>query len=211
VAADGSAKAEELALRTEWWIDQPSVAPDGRRALVTVQDACGFDLYALSLDARHALEPFLVTPADEQGPVLSPSGRFVAYASNESGRYEVYMRTFPSPDRKWTVSTRGGVGPVWRRDERELFYQAKDRMMVVSLSPGGKVGIGSPQVLFESSALDWSRVSSKGSPQYDVTADGQRFLMIVPEAREEAPLQIVVIPDFVAEMKARLAARKTQP
>jgi Tol biopolymer transport system component len=204
VSADGSGKPEELALRTEWWIgDNVSVAPDGRLALVRVQNERGYDLYLLSLDTRHTLEPFLATPATESEPAISPSGRFVAYASNESGRVEVYVRPFPKLGRKWTVSTGGGSVPVWRRDESELFYLHGNSLMVVPVHSGTELTIGSPQVLFEmTSALS----SSAFAFSYDVTADGQRFLMVEREPREEAPLQIVVIPDFVEEMKARLAA-----
>jgi Tol biopolymer transport system component len=206
VSADGGAKPEELAFRTEWWIDQPSLAPGGQLALVSVQDARGFDLYSLSLDPRHALAPFLATAADESAPVISPSERFVAYCSTESGQLEVYMRSFPKADRKWTISTGGGRGPVWRRDEREIFYQNRNRMVVVPVDASADPPIGSPQVLFETSALGWSNTASRSAAQYDVTANGQRFLMIQSDPREQAPLQIVVIPDFVDEMKARLGA-----
>lgn len=94
---------------------------------------------------------------------------------------------------------------MWRPDERELFYLDGNRLMVVPVHSGTELTIGSAQVLFETSALAWSGTDLV---RYDVTADGQRFLMVKPEPREEAPLQIVVIPDFVEEMKARLAAGK---
>lgn len=205
VPADGSGKPEELALRTGWVIYNPSVSADGRLALVLVQDARGQDPYSLSLAGGHALEPFLATPADEREVALSPSGRFVVYSSNESGRFDVYVRPFPGPGRKWTVSTGGGTAPVWRRDGRELFYWERDRLIAVPMRSATELSIGAPQVLFQSPVLARANYFLTG---YDVTFDGQRFVMIKPEPREEAPLQIVMIPDFVEEMKARLAAGK---
>ncbi len=205
--ADGSGKPEELALKTEWWLDSAALSPDGRLALVRVQDARSYDIYSLSLDGRHALEPFLASPADEVDPIFAPSGRFVAYASSESGRLDVYVRPFRAPGRKWTVSTGGGSAPRWRRDERELFYLERDRLMAVPVHPGAELAFGTPQVLFEFPGLAWTGAAPLGF-RYDVTADGQRFLIVKPEPREEAPLQIVVIPDFVEEMKARFGGVK---
>ena len=79
-------------------------------------------------------------------------------------------------------------------------------MVVVPVDASADPPIGSPQVLFETSALGWSNTAPRSSAQYDVTANGQRFLMIQSDPREQAPLQIVVIPDFVDEMKSRLGA-----
>jgi len=98
------------------------------------------------------------------------------------------------------VSTGGGSVPIWRRDESELFYLHGNSLMVVPVHSGTELTMGSPQVLFEMASAPWSRDVDF---TYDVTADGQRFLMVERESREDVPLQIVVIPDYVEEIKAR--------
>jgi dipeptidyl aminopeptidase/acylaminoacyl peptidase len=201
VPADGSAPPTRLSPPSTLLIDMPSVSPDGRVALVGVQDARSDDIYALSLDARRALEPFVNTAASETSPAFSPSGQLVAYTSNESGRREVYVRRVAGGGRRWVVSTGGGATPRWRRDERELFYLDGPRLMAVPVDPGGELTIGAPRLLFEEPALAWSNADIA---RYDVTPDGQRFVTVQPESKEIAPLQIVVVPGFGDELQARL-------
>ncbi len=207
VSADGSGQPERLTPPTDALIDMPSIAPDGRTALVAVQNSRGDDIYSLSLEGPRTLEPFMATAAEEASPAISPSGRLVAYTSTESGRREVYVRPFGKQGRKWTVSTGGGSAPKWRRDERELFYLEGNRLMAAAVEGGAALTVGTPRVLFEESALSWSHADLF---RYDVTADGQRFLIVKPEAREEAPLQIVVAPRFGEELQARLAGRASR-
>jgi serine/threonine-protein kinase len=203
VPADGSAPPTELALREGWLFDMPSVAPAAPVALLAVQVARGDDLYTLTLDGQHRLDPFLATPANEASPVFSPSGRFVAYTSNESGRREVYIRPFAAPGPKWIVSTAGGTTPRWRGDEREIYYLEGSRLMAAAIAPGASLEIGVPRMLFEDPAFAWSGADLT---RYDVTADGQRFLTVRPEPREQLPLQLVVVPRFGDEVRAQLAA-----
>ena len=205
IATDGGGKPERLTPPPTARSDMPDVAPSGRIALFAVQNSEGDDIHSLTLDAPHTIVPFQATAANETSPAISPSGRWVAYSSTESGRREVYIRPFAGPARTWSVSTGGGAAARWRKDERELFYLAGARMMAVSVNTtAGQLSIGTPQVLFEESALTWSGADLF---RYDVTGDGQRFITVKPEAREEAPLQLVVIPQFAREMRARLARR----
>jgi eukaryotic-like serine/threonine-protein kinase len=107
--------------------------------------------------------------------------------------------------RKWPVSIDGGGTPRWRRDGRELFYLAGARMMAVPVTATESgVTIGAPVMLFEEPSLAWS---GSDAHRYDVSADGQRFITTRPDPREVRPLQLVVIPQFVREMHARLAGR----
>ena len=94
--------------------------------------------------------PFLQTRFNEAHARISPDGRWMAYASNESGRVGVYVTRFPEPGGKWQVSTNGGSFPVWRRDSRELFYRAADgKLMAVPVGPGSDFAPGAPIPLFE--------------------------------------------------------------
>jgi eukaryotic-like serine/threonine-protein kinase len=76
-------------------------------------------------------QPFLRTPFNESAPQFSPDGRWLAYVSDESGRYEIYVQLYLGPGGKWQISTEGGTEPVWNRNLRELFYRSGDKMMAV--------------------------------------------------------------------------------
>ena len=200
VPADGSARPAPLSAASTRLIDMPEVLPGGFEALVAVQDANGDDIFRLSLTDGTAT-PVITGAGSQVSPTRSPSGRFIAYSSNESGRREIFVRSMTGEPRKWTVSVAGGAVPRWRQDERELFYVEGTRLMAVPIEVGTTLAFGTPRALFDepglaSSAVDLSR--------YDVTADGQRFLVVQPEAWEVAPLSIVVAPRFGQELTMRL-------
>ena len=199
VPADGSGTSSPVSA-APLLIDMPDVLPDGTRALVAAQDAEGDDISYLSL-ADGALTPLVTGPGSQVSPALSPSGRYLAYTSNESGRREVFIRAMTGEPRRWTVSVAGGAAPRWRRDERELFYVEGTRLMAVPIDPGPALSFGTPRALFDEAGLAWSKVDLR---RYDVTPDGQRFLVVRPEAWEVAPLSIVIAPRFGAELDARL-------
>jgi hypothetical protein len=202
VAADGSGKPEVVFGRDEWWINDVAPRPDGSGTLVVAQDVRGPDLYFVRKGGGTA-EPFLVTRSDERQPDFSPNGSFLVYSSNETDRNEVYLRPFPGPGPKRQVSTAGGILPHWSRDGREIFYWEVGqvgRFMRVSFEPGSEPKIGKPQALFDAplAMVD----------DFAVTPDGQRFVMVKREPEEENPLQIVVIPGFLDEMRARFAGKR---
>ena len=125
------------------------------------------------------------TEFNEQGPQFSPDGHWIAYQSNESGRYEVYVAPFPGPGGKRQVSTAGGALPRWRADGKELFYRAADnRLMAAEVdAKGGAFEVKKVEPLFGPIV---------GATSYDVSADGQRFLTLVPVGGEtDTPLTVV--------------------
>jgi eukaryotic-like serine/threonine-protein kinase len=150
------------------------------------------DLWVLPLAGDRKPFPFLDTTFVESQSQFSPDGRWMAYMSNESGRQEVYVRPFPGPGDKWLVSTAGGGWPRWRRDGREIFYVARDgNLMAVSVNAAGSsfvVGAGRP--LFKVRMRPMVRLDAYS---YDVTADGQRFLIntFVEEATPPAITLVV--------------------
>ncbi len=129
---------------------------------------------------------------------FSPNGRYVAYASNETGKLEVYVQTFPQPTGKWEISTSGGAEPMWRRDGKELFYLTLDqKLMAVDVNtaaPGFQAGI--PKELFQAQLMPiayWRNF-------YVASPDGQRFLMVVP-ANDTRPAPITVVVNWPALLK----------
>ena len=153
-----------------------------------------WDIELLSLP-DHKVTDFLKTDFDELQGEFSPDGRWVAYSCNESGRHEVYVQPFPGPGGKWQISSAGGTNPVWRRDGKELFYLASARkMMSVPVRIGAAFEAESPRPLFD------VRVKSDPDRHFDVTADGQRFLITLPLGDETSP-PITLVQNWTALLR----------
>jgi Tol biopolymer transport system component len=197
--ADGSGGLERL--NTGEYIQVPmSWSSDGRLlAFMEVNSATGVDIWVLRLGERKA-EPFLRTPFNEGAPRFSPDGRWLAYISDESGRYEVYVQPYPGPGGKWQISTEGGTEPVWNPNGRELFYRSGDKMLAVDITTQPGFAAGNPRMLFEGPY----ELSPVQIAQYDVSPDGQRFLMLKPSEQEAAPTQINVVLNWFEELKRRV-------
>lgn len=138
---------------------------------------------------------YLTTNFNITQPQVSNDGRWAAYTSNESGRYEIYLQSFPEPHGKLQVSTAGGLFPRLRRDGKELFYMAPDeKLMAVSIeSKGTSLQFSNPTPLFETRLPNGFAAVTGFRQQYDVTADGQRFLMnTTPRQAAEVPITVVL-------------------
>ena len=145
--------------------------------------------------------PFLVTEFNELGPRLSPDGDWVVYVSDQTGENRIYAQPFPGGGAAVPISTGPGTEAVWSRDGREIFYRNGDRMLVVPIGVGPDLVVGTPNVLFEGTFNhDPSRV---GVPNYDVSTDGQWFLMVRTEL-DEGPPQLNVVLNWFEELKARV-------
>ena len=144
--------------------------------------------------------PLVTGPASEIEPAVSPDGRWLAYASNESGTPEVYVRPFPDAgSARWQVSVAGGRDPVWSHSGRELFYQSTtNRLMSIAVRPGATFSFDQPKPLFSTVAY----VPGGAVPPYDVSPDDKRFLFLretTPNDRNE----LIVIQNWTQELKAR--------
>jgi serine/threonine protein kinase len=190
-------------------------SPDGQFLLYQNADPkTGLDIFGLQMSGANGSptgrshqetdgdrKPFPVvrTNFDEDGAQFSPDGKWIAYQSNESGRYEIYIQAFPGPGDHTQVSTNGGAQVRWSRDEKELFYIALDgRLMAVpihSASNSQAVEAGSPVPLFITHV--GGALTYPNNQQYDVSPDGQRFLMNT--IIEEAPSPITVILNWKAQ------------
>ena len=157
------------------------------------------DIWILSSPGKR--RPFLATPYQERAPRFSPDGRWILYVSNDSGRDEVYVRAASGEGRRITVSTDGGSEPVWPALSREIIYRNGSKMMsapVTTLTP--EPIIGQPRELFDTT-FEADRGAGAANANYDVTADGQRFVMIQAPA---APTSLVIVLNWFEELKARM-------
>jgi serine/threonine protein kinase/Tol biopolymer transport system component len=160
---------------------------DGR---LLIYGSNGLDILSVAIfgDRKPAL--FVKSEFTKLNAQLSPDGRWMAYQSNESSRADVYVQSFPNPSDKWKVSPAGGVAPRWRGDSKELFYVGPDRkLMSVSIRTSGtKLELSSPVRLFDISPQSGFPLRNA----YDVTRDGQRFLVTSPVESADTPITVVV-------------------
>jgi eukaryotic-like serine/threonine-protein kinase len=146
----------------------------------------GTDIWVKSTSEKSA-RAWLATPFNELDGRISPDGSWIVYQSNESGRPEIYVRAFPDSDRKWMISSGGGTMPSWRGDGREIFYISPDRrMMAAPVKPGSPTfEVGAPVALFD------ARLRAHATVQYDVSRDGQRFLLNQEVQGEAEPVTMI--------------------
>jgi Tol biopolymer transport system component len=146
------------------------------------------DIWGIPVAGDHMPFPVVKTPSSEYTGHFSPDGRFVTYMSNESGRREIYVQSFPPGANagKWLISSQGALGmPRWRADGRELFYLSQDGwMMAAPVLPGSAFRAGSPQQLFQVPPV-FLRVTNTPGTLADVSADGKKFLIAMPAATRE--------------------------
>lgn len=158
-----------------------SVSPDGKLLAYTKGSATQRALMALSLEGEHNPRPLLPGPGNRIEAVFSPDGRWIAYVSDESGVNEVYVQSITGQGAKSQISSGGGSQPLWSRNGRELFYRAGGNMMAAEVNAGAAFSASKPRVLFKGDFESQIGPLPDASPNYDVSSDGQRFLMIQPE------------------------------
>ena len=137
--ADGSAGVERLTVSPHTQAPV-SWSPDGKWLAFVEWDPRQGDIWMLPMDGHRKPQPFLVSPANEEDAVFSPDGRLIAYTSNESGRFEVYVTSFPGPGAKLRVSLDGGTQPRWGADGRELYFRSGQTLLGVDISSANPRG-----------------------------------------------------------------------
>ncbi len=203
--ADGTA-ASELVLTRQETVQEGLLTRDGAWLVFRAGGGNAGNLFARRTTGDTSTFTLANSSFPEYSPAVSPNGRWLAYASNETGRHEIYVRPFPDvAGGKWLVSVGGGSEPLWSRDGRELFYKNADNQMVaVAVSPSGAPPTGQQRVLFaaEPYHADFQHRT------YDVTPDGRRFVMIkVADRAGDNTTQLIVVENFLEELK-RLVPRR---
>jgi len=182
---------EELLLKTNERKWSGDWSRDGRFLIYTsLNENTKHDLWILPMTGEKKPFPFLQTRSNEDHGRFSPDGHFIAYSSDESGRYEVYVQTFPVSGGKWLVSRDGGAQPHWRGDGKEIFFIAPDRKMMAAdvKLEGSTCQAGIPKALFQTQIISYPNPRNG----YEVSADGQRFVIITPlQENTSTPITVV--------------------
>jgi len=198
IPVDRSSPAEQLTQAATWPMPLVS-SPDGRTLIIGESpQATSTDISVLSLTGDRELRPLLRTPANEEAARLSPDGGWIAYQSDESGRFEVYVMAYPGPGGRSQVSIDGGSAPVWSHDGRELFYRGSGNLMAVGVETRPKFRAGLPKPLFKLTNLG----------DYDVAPDGQRFVMVRSRGEEAAPRSLAVVLGWFDDLRRRVPPGK---
>jgi Tol biopolymer transport system component/tRNA A-37 threonylcarbamoyl transferase component Bud32 len=195
--ADGTGSPRLL---TDRDVGQVISSRDGRWLLLrTASSSATPDLLGMKAGDT-TLVPMVATPAVEFFPALSPDGRWLAYSSNESGSFEIYVRPFPeTTSAKWQVSTAGGTEPTWSSTGRELLYiNAKGDMVSAEIPAGGTFSVGRQRSLFSTSQL----VGGGPVPSYSLSPDNKRFL-VLREGEAGQPGELVVAENWLQQLKAQ--------
>jgi eukaryotic-like serine/threonine-protein kinase len=206
-AADGTGMPDRL---TEGGTQQipNSVSPDGTR--VVIRNSLG-DLDVLTLDKDRRVQPLIKTSFTERNGEISPDGRWLVYESNDSGRFEIYVRPFPDVNSgRWQVSNNGGSRALWARNGQELFFVAPDgrSLMRVAVERGTTWNASSPRKLLEGPYV--LAVPGIGQRPYDILPDGSRFLVLKPVNVPDqiaTPASLVVVQNWFEELRRLVPTR----
>jgi serine/threonine-protein kinase len=214
IRSDGSGKPQPLTQSNNFQVPW-SFAPDGKRlAFFELSSGTGYDLWTVPLESDSAglragkPEVFLQTPATELAPSFSPDGRWMAYYSNESGTFQVYVRAFPDNGGKWQISNSGGWLPMWSRNGRELFFETLDRhIMVAAFSVKGDSFVADkPRTWSEKQLGD-----AAGRKNVDLAPDGKRIVALMPVETAEAQKaqsHVIFLENFFDELRRKVPVGK---
>jgi serine/threonine-protein kinase len=204
---DGASEDVPLS-QTKNPLSPSSFSPDGKwLAFEELNPKTHVDIWMLPVDHAESdrpkvgkPQPFLVTAFNEESPMFSPDGRWLAYQSDESGQAEVYVRPFPGPGEKLQVSAGGGKRPIWSRKASELFYRGSEGMMVASYRvTGASFSASRPRL--------WSTTRDLGE-FFDLAPDGKRFALIQTETSDDKrPTHVIVLLNFFDELRRRVPTK----
>ncbi len=216
VRSDGASKPQLLIRGTNALLFPWSFTPDGKRLAYQQNPRTSFDIWTATIESDGAglragkPEVYLQTSADERHPAFSPDGRWLAYTSNESGKYEVYVRAFPDKGGKWQISNAGGASPIWSGNGHELFFRRDDnRIMVASYAAKEDSFVpDKPRVWSDRQLANFGVV---GINNYDLAPDGKRIVALMPvETPEGQQTQnhVIFLMNFADELQRKVPVGK---
>jgi dipeptidyl aminopeptidase/acylaminoacyl peptidase len=195
--ADGREVEEKVLAKEDRGQIPNSVSPDGKTlAFVEFDPVSGADIWTMGIDPMAPARVFAKTNFTESNPVFSPDGAWMVYQSNESGRFEVFVRSFPETSQVYRVSIEGGINPQWAPSGRELIFRGVDnKMMSATITTSPALQAGRPRVLFDARAYE---------NNFSVAPDGQRLLMMPLFTGDNSARQINLVQNFLAELRQRV-------
>jgi Tol biopolymer transport system component len=205
MAADGSGAPESLS--NSGLLERPNTwTPDGQTLIYDVRSAQSTDLWTLTLDAARTTRPLLATRFNEMHAALSPNGQWMAYASDLSGKSEIYLTRFPSVDGRTQVSTAGGRAAVWARDGRRLYYRslAGDEIMAVEVAAGAAPVLSKPVAIARLPRVQVTR------GHFDVMPDG-RLLVVDNESAGDTTEELRVVVNWFDELRQKMTGGSQRP
>jgi hypothetical protein len=189
--ADGSGDFKQILKKFQHLAD--SWSPDGN--LLSIWNP--YDILIFNL-RDSTLEPFAADPIHNEAlSAFSPDGRWIAYQSDEQGEYNIYVESYPKSEHRWQVSTDGGDCAVWSPISNELFYLNGEKLMVVKYKTDPTFIPELPELVFEREYIN----PTGGS--FDISADGQRFLFLVPGSETKSYTQLNVVTNWFEELKSK--------
>jgi len=208
LSTDRTSVVERLTEGSELGQFGTSVSPDGGQLVFRFDrrtEAASRDLMMLGLGTEGRIQPVLQTPFIEQHGMISPDGRWLAYESNETGQFEVYVRPFPDFNSgRWPVSTTGGIQALWARSGRELFYLSPGHeLMSVPVGGGATWTAGAPVKVLAGGYFHGSGwPANAAAPTYDVSLDGRRFLMVklLDGSGTSGPPNLIVVQNWLEDV-----------
>jgi eukaryotic-like serine/threonine-protein kinase len=208
-SADGTGNVQKLGTFSSLPIPS-SWSGDGKSMIV--EEAPG-GVSMLSMEGDHSRKVLFGEKFFTTQPSVSRNGKWIAYVSTETGRSEIYVRPFPDIEKgKWRVSNAGGVGPLWSRDSRKLFYRNGDAVMAVRVETDPAFKAGTPEVLFHGNYYYWVISQGGMNPMWAISPDG-RFMMVKevkPDEKavaSETPRKINVVLNWFEELKQRVPVK----
>jgi hypothetical protein len=197
ITLDGSDPRRELGPGIQWELSRDRETLFYSK-LMMLENGYDLDIYARPVDAPEEDGRKLVaSPAPDYGPHPSPDGRYLLYGSEESGVGEVYATTYPGLTGRWQVSHGGGGWAQWRADGKEIYYSTQKEMFAVSVDYEKGFTLGRPRKLFDRPSTNWKADWADG---FDVTADGERFVMLRPSpAKEDVQPMLMVVQNWFRE------------
>ena len=177
-----------------------SLSPDGKVLIYTeIHPETLLDIWMLEMDGDTVSKPFLKTNFSETQPILSPNGRWIVYVSNEQGEEQIFICSFPGKKSKIQITKTGGIEPLWAPDGKEIYYKdpSGSRLMAVPFFTDPEVYVGESRILFKGKF----KASPLFGPNYDITPDGKKFLMIEEEEKSSRATQINVILNWAEDLK----------
>jgi Tol biopolymer transport system component len=201
----GGATAPTMLVEVPTLSPVAELAPDGRSLLLQSIVNTAWTVQRVSLDSSHVFRAFSATGPNDVTPRISPDGRWAAVVTNESGQFEVYVRSYPEPSVKVQVSVGGGAGPVWSADGTRLYYTSGSAIIEARLATSPGFRVASRDTAFANVLIG---NTGFGQANFDISRDGSRI--VIPSA-ESATYPLVVVPNWRTELRQRLQASGQRP